>query len=140
MGKREIVGLLLDHGVDINARSSALYCKTALHYAALQGHCAVVELLMQRGAKLDTKDLIGMTAGEKAVLAGQMAVVQIIFGAESDRQIKLATGNFLQQFKAVRQEICAVWRRIDLLMALENWAVHFQNSRDSGLQNVFRTG
>lgn len=139
MGNCEIVARLLDHGVDVNARSRALYCKTALHYAALQGHCAVVELLMQRGAKLGTKDLVGMTAGEKAILAGEMAVVQMIFGAESERQIELATVNLRRQFKAVREEIGVIRRRINLLMALENWAVHFQSSRDSNLQNVFRT-
>lgn len=127
MGNREIVALLLDHGVDVNARSSALYCKTALHYAALRGHCEVVELLIQRGAKLGMKDLVGMTAGEKAILAGQRAVVQMIFGEESERQIEMATVNLVWQVPAVRLEIGAIRRRITLLMALENWAVHFQS-------------
>lgn len=135
-GNREIVGLLLDYGVDINARSGALYCKTALHYAALQGHCAVVELLMQRGVKLGTKDLVGMTAGEKAILAGRMAVVQLLFGAESERFTRLTTVKLLRQSEAVREEIGVIRRRIKLLMALETWAVQFQSSRD---QFVFRT-
>lgn len=139
MGNHEIVALLLDHGVEIYARSSAMYCETALHYTALQGHSAVVELLMQCRAKLGTGGLIGMTAGEKAILAGQMVVVQMIFGAESERQIELATLNFLRQFNAMWQDISVIRTRINLLMALENWAVHIQSSRHRKLQNVFRT-
>lgn len=94
---------------------------------------------MQRGAELGTKDLIGTTAGEKAILASQIAVVQLVFGAESERQIELATVNHLREFKTVRQESGVVRRRINLLMDLESWAVHFQSSRDSKLHNVFRT-
>lgn len=138
-GNREIVGLLLDHGVDINARSGALYCKTALHCASLQGPCAVLQLLMERGVNLGTKDLIVMTAAETAILAGQMAVVQLVFGAESERHIRRTTVKLLRQFKAVREEISVVRRRIKLLMALETWAVQFQSSRDREKQNVFST-
>lgn len=120
------MALLLDRGVDINAGSSALYCETALHYAALQGHCAVVEVLVQRGAEWGTRDLIAMTAGENAIRAGRMAVVQMVFGAGSGGRVELATVNLGRQVKAVGLEVGAIKRRISLLMAMENWAVHFQ--------------
>lgn len=100
-GSREIVGLLLDHGVDINARTRSFNHETALHYAALQGHCAVVELLIQRGANLSAKDWNDMTAGETAILAGQMEVVQLVFGLQSEKEVKLASVNLVRQWSKI---------------------------------------
>lgn len=90
------------------------------------GHREVVELLMQRGADLGAKDNTSMTAGEKAILAGQMEVVQLVFGAESEQQIRLATVNLVHQFKVVGQEIGILRRHIQLLLTLEAWAVLFR--------------
>ncbi|KAL0635169.1 hypothetical protein Q9L58_005894 [Maublancomyces gigas] len=124
-GSCEIVGLLLDYGVDINARTRSFNHQTALHYAALQGHCAVVELLIQRGANLSTKDWHDMTAGETAILAGQMEVVQLVFGLESEKQVELASVNLVRQYKNVEQDIGIVRRRIQLLLRIEALAVEF---------------
>ncbi|MGA2217253.1 MAG: ankyrin repeat domain-containing protein [Terracidiphilus sp.] len=66
-GHVEIVRLLLDAGEDPN-RYNPVGChshSTPLHQAALGGHEQVVRLLVERGAKLDLKDIVwqGTPAG-----------------------------------------------------------------------------
>jgi hypothetical protein len=59
-GHAEIVRLLLDAGEDPN-RYNPMGChshSTPLHQAVLYGHEAVVRLLVERGAKLDIKDIL----------------------------------------------------------------------------------
>ena len=59
-GHIEIVRLLLDAGEDPN-RYNPIGChshSTPLHQAALAGHLQVVELLVERDARLDLKDII----------------------------------------------------------------------------------
>ncbi|HLY15755.1 MAG TPA: ankyrin repeat domain-containing protein [Bryobacteraceae bacterium] len=57
-GHTEVVGLLLDAGEDpnrYNPEGNHAH-STPLHQAALGGHLDVVRLLLERGARLDTKD------------------------------------------------------------------------------------
>jgi hypothetical protein len=66
-GHADIVLLLLDAGEDPN-RYNPVGChshSTPLHQAALAGHMEVVRLLVERGARLDTKDILwhGTPAG-----------------------------------------------------------------------------
>jgi len=57
-GRIEIVRLLLDHGINIDATPpGSHWTATALHAAAGQGHRAVVELLVERGADQSIKDV-----------------------------------------------------------------------------------
>lgn len=47
----------LNRGVQINAIPPGFdYAGTGLHYAALNGHRAMVEFLVEQGAKVDVKD------------------------------------------------------------------------------------
>ena len=59
-GHAGIVRVLLDAGEDPNRYnpSGAHSHSTPLHQAALAGHLAVVKLLVERGARLDIKDMI----------------------------------------------------------------------------------
>jgi ankyrin repeat protein len=50
----ETIKLCLAAGMDVNAAESS--GRTALHGAALQGFDAVVQFLVEHGAKLDAKD------------------------------------------------------------------------------------
>ena len=54
---------LLDSGIDVNFRDND--DRTALHVAACQGLSDVVQLLLDRGAELDTKDRWGSTVRTK---------------------------------------------------------------------------
>jgi hypothetical protein len=55
--QRDVVSFLLDHGVDVGARSPN-DGDTALHIAAYRGNAALVELLLKRGAPLDVTDTV----------------------------------------------------------------------------------
>jgi hypothetical protein len=59
-GHTEIVRALLDAGEDPNRYNppGSHTHSTPLHQAALAGHLSVVKLLVERGARLDTKDVI----------------------------------------------------------------------------------
>jgi ankyrin repeat protein len=50
---------LVEHGADVNAVGE--FGWTPLHAAAYQGLTDVIELLVSKGAKLDTKDKLGQT-------------------------------------------------------------------------------
>jgi hypothetical protein len=57
-GRTDVVRLLLDHGINIDATpSGSHWTATALHAAAGQGQRAVVELLVERGADQSIKDI-----------------------------------------------------------------------------------
>ncbi len=76
-GHAEIVRLLLDAGEDPNRYNPAgnHAHTTPLHQAALAGHLAVVQLLVEREARLDIKDTIHQsTPLGWATYAGQTAI------------------------------------------------------------------
>ncbi|HEX6309784.1 MAG TPA: ankyrin repeat domain-containing protein, partial [Longimicrobiales bacterium] len=53
--RRDVVSFLLDHGVDVGTRAPK-DGDTALHIAAYNGHVALVELLLERGAPVNVAD------------------------------------------------------------------------------------
>jgi len=55
----ETARYLLEHGADVNAVGE--FGWTPLHAASYQGLTEVIELLVSKGAKLDTKDKLGQT-------------------------------------------------------------------------------
>jgi hypothetical protein len=76
-GHLEIVRLLLDAGEDPNRFNpvGGHSHSTPLHQAAGNGHLNVVELLIERGAKLDVKDILfGGTPAGWAAYAGKKEV------------------------------------------------------------------
>lgn len=50
-GYGDMIELFLAYGADINARDSV--DRSALYFAAIQGHSDVVRVLVERGAKVD---------------------------------------------------------------------------------------
>jgi ankyrin repeat protein len=77
----EAIQLLLDRGIDINARSND--GRTALHGAAMQGYDQVIEFLVAKGADLGLTDEDGFTALDVALgkaggfgFSGQEGVVR----------------------------------------------------------------
>ena len=54
--KAEIVRVLIRHGADVTARDQTH--STPLHQAVWAGHESLVRLLVERGARLDMKDVL----------------------------------------------------------------------------------
>jgi len=77
LGHAEVVKLLLDSGEDpdrYNPDGNHAH-STPLHQAALAGHDAVVQLLVERGARLDMKDTIYQgTPLDWAIYAGKTSI------------------------------------------------------------------
>ena len=64
LGRREIAGLLIANGADVNANS---YGWTPLHNAASWGRKEIVELLIAGGADVNAKDNAGTTPLDWAI-------------------------------------------------------------------------
>ena len=72
-GHSEVCSLLLDAGSDLEERHpGTLY--TSLHNAALYGHHALVQLLLRRGALVDSLDHTGSSALHMACQEGHLTV------------------------------------------------------------------
>ena len=80
MGHTEVVGLLLERGADVNAKSRD--GGTALHAAAFLGRAETVKLLLEKGANATLRNNMGSTAIDGAKLdwaftKGIIAMLQI---------------------------------------------------------------
>ncbi|RDW77988.1 hypothetical protein BP5796_05840 [Coleophoma crateriformis] len=77
-GEKIVIQLLLEKGAEIEAKDT--YGRTALSYAASEGHEAVVKLLLEKGAEIEAK----ITYGRTALSGGHEAVVKLLLekGAE----------------------------------------------------------
>jgi hypothetical protein len=83
-GLERVVGQLLEtDGVNLNSTDNT-YRRSALPWAAENGHEAVVKLLLEKGAELETKDMHGWTPLSQATRNGHEAVVKLLLekGAE----------------------------------------------------------
>ncbi len=83
-GHPEMVRLLLDAGEDPNRYNHGAHShSTPLHQAAYYGHESVVHLLVERGARLDIKDLMYQgTAADWAYHGGRTALEEYLRSRE----------------------------------------------------------
>ncbi|XP_064628158.1 ankyrin repeat domain-containing protein 17-like isoform X2 [Lineus longissimus] len=72
----DIVTLLIAHGADVNAQSSA--GNTPLHYAACGGYADVVRVLIKAGANVEEHNENGHTPLMEAASAGHVGVAKIL--------------------------------------------------------------
>jgi ankyrin repeat protein len=94
VGDVELVQALLDAGADQHLIDTIFYY-TPLHFAALNGHAQVIDLLCSSGAHINTQDKNRQTAMHHAATKGHYAACQalIAHGASStitDRFGKMA--------------------------------------------------
>lgn len=75
-GDLEGIEDLLKSGIDVNF--SDIDGRTALHIASCQGHRNVVDLLLQRGAAVDTKDRWGSTPLADAIYYKNHDVIKLL--------------------------------------------------------------
>jgi len=82
-GSVDIVDMLLAHGADVNAHDG-WRGQTALMWAAVENHPAVIEVLLRKGADAKAKSTGGYTALMFATRQGHLDVVQRIVAAGAD--------------------------------------------------------
>lgn len=89
-GDTEVIDILLEHGVDLNARCGLLN-RTALHYAVEFRKLMTVKHLIDRGIDVEAKDDEGMTALDIARERGyeMMAIFLTSYMRKKDRRNRI---------------------------------------------------
>jgi hypothetical protein len=80
--KLDKVKAFLGRGIDINAKDTRN--RTALHYAAEEGHKKLVELLLAHGADLNASAWYDRTAAELAMSRGHTEIVKLLVSKGAD--------------------------------------------------------
>jgi hypothetical protein len=100
-GLKEAMITLLENGHDLNSKDS--YGRTPLSYAAENGHEAVVKLLLEKGAELETKDKdYGQTPLSWAAENGHEAVVKLLLEKGAELETKSNNGRTPLSWAAAR--------------------------------------
>jgi ankyrin repeat protein/tetratricopeptide (TPR) repeat protein len=87
LGQTEIVDMLINKDVDVNARAKGE--NTALHFAVMESHREVVELLIAAGADIDASNKSGRTPLHLAAfLSGDASIVEMLVTAGADVNAK----------------------------------------------------
>ncbi len=76
-GYTELAKIFLDHNADIHIKDDS-YKRTALHFAALNGHLKIVEELLKKGADPNEKDGAGKTPLDYANRYGHEKVAKLL--------------------------------------------------------------
>ena len=92
-GNYEIIGLILDHGANINAAASpngqtVLHCIAALD----QDSPEMIDYLLQRGAEVDVTREDRMTPLMLASARGHVETVRVLLSASPDLELRSAAG------------------------------------------------
>ena len=83
--------MLLDCGWDIEAKDD--YGWRPLHYAAVEGHLQMIQLLVRRGAMVDCQSNHNTTPLHLAAGERHAAAVSLLLSLGADRTIKIKFGN-----------------------------------------------
>ena len=87
VGHDNIVNLLLEFSVDVNARTTRNGA-TSLMLAASCGNKSVVNFLLQNNAKIDAQDMRGWTGLFYATFQGHLEVVKLLLEAGADKELR----------------------------------------------------
>ena len=87
MGHKEIVGLLIAKGADVNAKDYK-YGITPLLNAAMGGHKETAELLIAEGADVKGKDVNGSTPLHSAAFGGSKEIVELLIANGADVNVR----------------------------------------------------
>ncbi|PKY05440.1 GDPD-domain-containing protein [Aspergillus campestris IBT 28561] len=86
-GRAEYVEALLNHNKHISLNLNTpepVHGWTPLFVACVEGHHAVVRLLLRAGAKQDIRDQLGWTAKEHAALRGHLEIADMVDAGNTD--------------------------------------------------------
>jgi hypothetical protein len=88
-GKLKMARLLIDRGADVNATNGGT---TVLMYAILWGREKVCELLLERGAALDTQGSDGRTALMRAISGQDENIVRLLLAKKANINLRANNG------------------------------------------------
>lgn len=94
-GHVQVLSTILDHSV--RCRDRDRIGRTALHYAAMNDHPAVVDKLLSAGL-VDEMDMGGFTALHLAAREGHATVVRFLVRGQSDANIKVSRSTLDENF------------------------------------------
>ena len=80
-----LVKLLIDNGIDVNAKCNG---RNALSFAVKAGHQGIVKLLLDSGANVNVKDNVGETALMDAVEYGNKEIVELLLQNDADVNLR----------------------------------------------------
>lgn len=87
-GHKELAQQLINHGAEIDARSTNAMKNTALHAAAAGRKAELVRLLLEHGAKVNATQEGGWTALHAAAQNGDREIVEILLAHGSDLKVR----------------------------------------------------
>ena len=88
----EVGQLLSSKMIDVNKKT--LYrCNTLLHYAAVNGHIVVIQVLLGTGANPNVTNRFGKTPLHKAAEHGHKEILQLLLDEGGDPNLKDIDGN-----------------------------------------------
>ena len=96
-GDVEIVELLLETGIDVNAKNR--FGWTPLHLASSKGHIEIVEMLLQDGADRGIKNKFGRTSLDYAVRNNHTEIVRLLVREETMKDRSEFVSNTLMSSK-----------------------------------------
>ena len=85
-GHKEVAELLIEKGVDVNAKDSL--SMTPLHMAAMGGHKEIAELFIAKGADVSAKDVDGETPLDFAASKPEIADLLRKHGGKTGEELK----------------------------------------------------
>jgi ankyrin repeat protein len=125
-GKLELVQLLLDKGANVN-EADRVHRTTSLSNAALRGWPAVVKLLIERGAKVESGSaftpLMMAAIGRQSIVAGT---------ATAPSAFDLGKTGTTNDYRAVAELLIAHGVKINAVGPMNNWtALHIAAQNDN---------
>ena len=100
--KLNFLELLIEKGADVCAVNTILGANTVLHYAAISNRADIVNLLVDKGAKLNEKNDKGFTPISAAAKAGRWNAVIALAQRKADLNIKDKDGETVLHVAAPR--------------------------------------
>ena len=99
----KVIGLLLDHGADVNAVNHE--GRAALHFATMDGQPLMTQLLLTRGADVTLKDRYRYAPLTLATLSGDEETSRILLEHNLQRQIQCNIPNEAKEVAALSGQL-----------------------------------
>lgn len=97
--KKEIIEILLDHGIPIDKTDST--GMTALHYVAINNQVEMAVFLIEHGANLNKQNNAGDTPLHLAILAKNEEMISLLLRSNSSRNLKNKLGKTFLHIAAI---------------------------------------